>query len=87
MPILKRQDVKEAFGGDLKALNDVIFQQAGENVVEPGDLNADVELLIDTLSGRLSEDSSRAWLREFADTARDPLGEEDAEPDSVPGRT
>lgn len=87
LPILKRQDVKEAFGGDLKALNDVIFQQAGENVVEPGDLNADVELLIDTLSGRLSEDSSRAWLREFADTARDPLGEEDVEPDSVPGRT
>ncbi|MCR5942564.1 type IV secretory system conjugative DNA transfer family protein [Ochrobactrum sp. XJ1] len=87
LPILKRQDVKEAFGGDLKALNDVIFQQAGENKVEPGDLNADVELLIDTLSGRLSEDSSRAWLREFADTARDPLGEEDEEPDSVPRRT
>ena len=68
-------------------MNDAVFRQAGENIIEPEELNADVELLIDRLSGRLAEDSSRVWLREFADTARDPLGEEDAEPDSMPGRT
>ncbi|MBO9196038.1 type IV secretory system conjugative DNA transfer family protein [Rhizobium sp. 16-449-1b] len=86
-PILKRQEIRKAFGGDLQALNDVVFQQVGENFIEPEDLNADVELLIDTLSGRLTEDSSRVWLREFADIARDPLGEDDAEPDSVPDHT
>jgi hypothetical protein len=66
-------------------LNDIIFLQAAENVVEPQTLNADVELLIDTLSGKLTEDSSRVWLREFADTARDPLREDGAAPDSMPG--
>jgi len=85
-PILRRQEVRKAFGDDLKALNDVVFQEDGENAVEPEELNADVELLIDTLSGRLAEDTSRAWLREFADIARDPLGEDDAEPASKPGR-
>jgi predicted DNA-binding WGR domain protein len=84
-PILRRQEVREAFGGELQALNDIIFLQAAENVVEPQTLNADVELLIDTLSGKLTEDSSRVWLREFADTARDPLREDGAAPDSMPG--
>lgn len=81
-PILRRQEVREAFGDDLQALNDVVFQQAGENWVEPEELNADVDLLIDTLSGRLTETSSRAWLREFADAARDPLGEDETEPEN-----
>jgi len=75
-PVLRRQEVREAFGGDLKALNDAIFRQAEASPVEPPELNPDVELLIDTLSGRLEEDSSRAYLREFADTARDPLRED-----------
>ena len=66
-------------------MNDVIFRQAAENVVEPQTLNADVDLLIDTLSGKLTEDRSRAWLREFAGTARDPLREDWAAPDSKPG--
>ncbi|WP_280171416.1 type IV secretory system conjugative DNA transfer family protein [Agrobacterium pusense] len=81
-PILRRQEVREAFGDDLQALNDVVFRQAGENWVEPEELNADVDLLIDTLSGRLTEASSRAWLRKFADAARDPLGEDEAEPEN-----
>lgn len=75
-PVLRRQEVRAAFGGDLKALNEAIFQQAEEGAVEPAELNPDVELLINTLSGRLEEESSKAYLREFADTARDPLQEE-----------
>ena len=80
-PVLQRQEVREAFGGDLKALNEAIFRQAEENPIEPSELNPDVELLIDTLSGRLEEESSRAYLREFADTARDPLREEGEQSD------
>ena len=76
---LRRQEVREAFGGDLQALNDAIFRQGEENAIEPADLNPDVELLIDTLSDHLTEESSRAYLREFAHTARDPL-REDGEP-------
>ncbi len=75
-PVLRRQEVKEAFGSDLQALNDVIFQQADEPIVEPAELNADVELLIETLSDRLTEDSSRAYLHQFANLARDPLSED-----------
>lgn len=75
-PVLRRQEVREAFGGDLKALNEAIFRQAEEGPIEPAELNPDVDLLIDTLSGRLEEESSRAYLREFADTARDPLRED-----------
>lgn len=75
-PVLLRQEVRAAFGGDLKALNEAIFLQAEEGSVEPTELNPDVELLIDTLSGRLEEESSKAYLREFADTARDPLQED-----------
>lgn len=75
-PVLRRQEVKEAFGGDLQALNEAVFRQAEENPIEPTELNPDVELLIDTLSNRLREDSSRARLREFADMARDPLRED-----------
>ncbi|WP_412065934.1 type IV secretory system conjugative DNA transfer family protein [Rhizobium sp. SYY.PMSO] len=76
-PVLRRQEVREAFGGDLQALNEAIFQRAEESVVEPAELNPDVELLINTLSGRLTEESSRVYLREFADTARDPLREDE----------
>ncbi len=79
--VLQRQDVREAFGSDLKALNEAIFRQAEESPVEPAELNPDVELLIDRLSGRLEEESSRAHLREFADTARDPLREEGEQPE------
>lgn len=86
-PVLRRQDVREAFGGDLQALNEAIFRQVEESPIEPTELNQDVELLIDTLSNRLTEDSSRAWLREFANTARDPLREEadqsETEPDGA----
>lgn len=85
-PILRRQEVREAFGDDLQALNDVVFQRAGENWVEPEALNADLDLLIDTLSGRLTEVSSRAGLREFTDVARDPLGEDEAEPENKSDR-
>ncbi|MGP4670174.1 type IV secretory system conjugative DNA transfer family protein [Agrobacterium pusense] len=85
-PILRRQEVREAFGDDLQALNDVVFQQAGINWVEPEKLNADVDLLINTLSGRLTEARSRAWLREFADAARDPLGEDEVELKNKPDR-
>lgn len=74
-PVLRRQEVKEAFGDDLQALNEAVFRQAEEKPIEPTELNPDVELLIDTLSNRLTEDSSRARLREFADLARDPLRE------------
>ncbi|TBB14965.1 type IV secretory system conjugative DNA transfer family protein (plasmid) [Rhizobium ruizarguesonis] len=77
--VLQRQEVRDAFGADLNALNDVIFQQAEENALEPVELNADVELLIESLSDRLTEDSSRAYLHQFANLARDPLGEDQSE--------
>ncbi|MBB4345624.1 type IV secretory system conjugative DNA transfer family protein [Rhizobium leguminosarum] len=75
-PVLQRQEVRDVFGVDLTALNEVIFQQAEENALEPVELNADVELLIESLSDRLTEDSSRAYLRQFASLVRDPLGED-----------
>ncbi|MGR9286060.1 type IV secretory system conjugative DNA transfer family protein [Rhizobium johnstonii] len=75
-PVLQRQEVRDAFGADLNALNEVIFQQAEENALEPVELNADVELLIESLSERLTEESSRAYLRQFANLARDPLSED-----------
>jgi len=74
--ILQRQDVRGAFGTDIKALNDAIFEQADAGSFDPIALNADVELLIGTLSERLTEDSSKAVLCEFVDCARDPLREE-----------
>ncbi|NNG73229.1 type IV secretory system conjugative DNA transfer family protein [Rhizobium laguerreae] len=74
--VLQRQEIREVFGADLTALNEVIFQQAEENALEPVELNADVELLIESLSDRLTEDSSRAYLRQFASLVRDPLGED-----------
>lgn len=76
LPVLQRQEVREAFGSDLQALNEAIFEQATEGGIEASDLNPDVDLLIDTLSDRLSEESSKARLREFADAARDPMREE-----------
>ncbi|MBY5337066.1 type IV secretory system conjugative DNA transfer family protein [Rhizobium leguminosarum] len=77
--VLQRQEVRDVFGADLTALNEVIFQQAEENALEPVELNADVELLIESLSDRLTEDSSRAYLHQFANLARDPLGEDQSE--------
>lgn len=74
--VLQRQEVRDVFGADLTALNEVIFQQAEGNALEPVELNADVELLIGSLSDRLTEGSSKAYLRQFASLARDPLGED-----------
>ncbi|QWW72496.1 type IV secretory system conjugative DNA transfer family protein [Rhizobium sp. WYJ-E13] len=81
--ILRRQDVRDAFGEDIKALNDAIFDHADAVPFDPMELNADVDVLIETLSKRLTEDSSKAILREFADLARDPLGEDRAKHDAV----
>jgi hypothetical protein len=74
--VLKRQEVRRAFGSDLRALNDAIFEQSGERALEPTELNSDVDLLIETLSDRLTEASSQEYLHEFARAARDPLGED-----------
>ncbi len=84
--ILRRQDVRGAFGSDIKALNDAIFEQADAGSLDPIELNEDVELLIGTLSERLTEDSSKAFLREFADRARDPLREEELQDDDANDR-
>ena len=84
--ILRRQDVRGAFGSDIKALNDAIFEQADAGSLDPMELNADVELLIGSLADRLTEDSSKAFLREFADRARDPLREERPQEDEADGR-
>ncbi|MBB3659921.1 type IV secretory pathway TraG/TraD family ATPase VirD4 [Rhizobium sp. BK650] len=73
--ILRRQNVRGAFGIDIKALNDAIFKQVDTGSFDPTELNADIELLIETLSERLRDQSSKSVLREFADLARDPLGE------------
>jgi type IV secretory pathway TraG/TraD family ATPase VirD4 len=81
--ILRRQDVRGAFGTDIKALNDAIFEQTDAGSFDPIELNADVELLIGTLSERLTEDSSKAFLREFVDRARDPLREEGPQHDEA----
>ncbi|MGV1794329.1 MULTISPECIES: type IV secretory system conjugative DNA transfer family protein [unclassified Rhizobium] len=81
--LLRRQEVRGAFGADIKALNDAIFEQADAGSLDPMELNADVELLIGTLSGRLAEDSSKAFLREFANLARDPLREDSARHDDA----
>lgn len=81
--ILRRQDVRGAFGADIKALSEAIFEQADAGSFDPIELNADVELLIGTLSERLTEDSSKAFLREFADRARDPLREEGPQDDDA----
>ncbi len=81
--ILRRQDVRGAFGTDIKALNDAIFEQADAGSFDPIELNADVELLIGALSERLTEDSSKAFLREFVDRARDPLSEEGSQHDKA----
>jgi len=74
--ILKRQEVREAFGSDLRTLKDVIFEQSDEVSLEATDLNSDVDLLIGTLSNRLTETSSLNYLHQFARVARDPLGED-----------
>ncbi|MBX5206781.1 type IV secretory system conjugative DNA transfer family protein [Rhizobium sp. NZLR11] len=74
--VLKRQEVREAFGSDLRTLNDAIFEQVDELALQPTDLNSDVDLLIGTLSNRLTETSSLDYLHQFARVARDPLGED-----------
>ncbi|MBX5204016.1 type IV secretory system conjugative DNA transfer family protein [Rhizobium sp. NZLR1] len=74
--VLKRQQVREAFGSDLRTLNDAIFEQVDVLALEPTDLNSDVDLLIGTLSNRLTETSSLDYLHQFARVARDPLGED-----------
>lgn len=84
--LLRRQEVRGAFGADIKALNDAIFEQADAGSLDPMELNADVELLIGTLSERMAEDSSKAFLREFADLARDPLREEGPQYDDADDR-
>jgi hypothetical protein len=80
--LLRRQDVRDAFGGDIQALNDAIFEQADAGTFNPTELNEDVELLIGSLSERLTEDSSKAYLREFTDLARDPLREDTDPPET-----
>jgi hypothetical protein len=80
--LLRRQDVRDAFGGDIQALNDAIFEQVDMGTFGPTELNADIELLIGTLSERLAEDSSKAYLREFTDLARDPLREDTDPPET-----
>lgn len=84
--ILRRQDVRGAFGSDINALNDAIFEQSNAGSLDPIELNEDVELLIETLSERLTEDSSKAFLREFAHRARDPLREEGLQDDDANDR-
>lgn len=74
--VLKRQEVREAFGSDLRALNDAIFEQSDQRSLDPTELNSDVDLLIGTLSNRLMETSSLDYLHQFARVARDPLGED-----------
>jgi len=58
--ILRRQDVRQAFGGDIQALNEAIFQQTDNGAIDPVELNKDVDLLIQNLSDRLSDDASRS---------------------------
>lgn len=74
--ILRRQDVRQAFGGDIQALNEAIFQQTDNGAIDAVELNKDVDLLIQNLSDRLSDDASRKHLQEFAEAARDPLRED-----------
>ncbi|TNM60317.1 type IV secretory system conjugative DNA transfer family protein [Aliirhizobium smilacinae] len=76
LPVLRRQDVKEVFGKDIEALNQVLFQRTDDSSIDVLELNKDVDLLIQRLSDRLSDDDSRKYLRAFAEAARDPLGED-----------
>ncbi len=76
LPVLRRQDVREVFGKDIEALNEVIFQRTDDSSIDVLELNKDVDLLIQSLSDRLSDDNSRKHLQAFAEAARDPLGED-----------
>jgi type IV secretion system protein VirD4 len=76
LPVLRRQDVREVFGKDIEALNQVLFQRTDDGSIDVLELNKDVDLLIQRLSDRLSDDDSRKYLRAFAEAARDPLGED-----------
>lgn len=78
LPVLRRQDVREVFGKDIEALNEVIFQRTDDSSIDVLELNKDVDLLIQSLSDRLSDDNSRKHLQAFAEAARDPLGEDTA---------
>ncbi|MFC0808916.1 type IV secretory system conjugative DNA transfer family protein [Ensifer sp. P24N7] len=76
-PILRRQEVREAFGSDVSALNKVIFDSVNaESEIEAPDLNADIELMVQTLSEKMADKTSRLYLKEYAEKAMDPLAEE-----------
>ncbi|MFA1676889.1 type IV secretory system conjugative DNA transfer family protein [Rhizobium mongolense] len=76
-PVLRRQDVREAFGTDISALNQVIFDSVNAaNEIEAPDLNSDIELMVQTLSEKMADKTSRMYLKEYAEKAMDPLAEE-----------
>ncbi|TIV60214.1 type IV secretory system conjugative DNA transfer family protein [Mesorhizobium sp.] len=76
-PVLLRQEVREAFDSDAEAFNQMIFDSVNTaSEVEVTDLNADVDLMVQKLSERMSDQTSRLYLEEYAKKARDPLAEE-----------
>jgi type IV secretory pathway TraG/TraD family ATPase VirD4 len=76
-PVLRRQEVRDVFDSDVAAFNQVIFDSAdAASEVEAPDLNADVDLMVQKLSERMSDKTSRVYLKEYAEKARDPLAEE-----------
>ncbi|WFS69568.1 type IV secretory system conjugative DNA transfer family protein (plasmid) [Agrobacterium leguminum] len=82
-PVLRRQEVREAFGTDISALNKVIFDSVNAaNEIEAPDLNSDIELMVQTLSEKMADKTSRLYLKEYAEKAMDPLAEESEEADA-----
>ncbi|AZO32478.1 type IV secretory system conjugative DNA transfer family protein [Mesorhizobium sp. M1B.F.Ca.ET.045.04.1.1] len=76
-PVLLRQEVRKAFDSDGDAFNQMIFDSVNAaSEVEVTDLNADVDLMVQKLSERMSDQTSRLYLEEYAKKARDPLAEE-----------
>lgn len=76
-PVLRRQEVRDALDSDVAAFNQVIFDSVNAaSEVEATDLNADVDLMVQKLSDRMSDDTSRLYLEEYAEKARDPLAED-----------
>lgn len=75
-PVLRRQEVRAVFDSDVAAFNQVIFDSVNASEVEATDLNADVDLMVQKLSERMSDNTSRVYLKEYAEKARDPLAEE-----------
>ncbi|MET2832261.1 type IV secretory system conjugative DNA transfer family protein [Mesorhizobium shangrilense] len=75
-PVLRRQEVRDAFDSDVTAFNQVIFDSVNAaSEVDATDLNADVDLMVQKLSERMSDKTSRSYLEEYAEMARDPLAE------------